>query len=420
MSKALGRFLSHKYGTHALRQSNPIMISTIRQFSLKSRPTRSTLISSSCRQISVPRAFNRGFQQIPVRSERGKRLIRYSRVLLALIGVFYGVSLGYPLAVVAYYSYMMQGVQKVPDSWPLNIRLLAWAAIGQEVEQNYVIAVRYYKSLIEELDKLVGPDEDVMNKPKSWLEGYADIKMRLGLVESWLGNDEDAKTFLLQGYIYGPGDKILKSKTAIVLSQLAAQEGHDEDAENLLKEAIQWVVPESIAIKFEDPSWCPEAPENLRISDPQIAAFMELGNFYAFDKRNLQRALTIFLSVARAMRNYKDAIELLEYKKDLPEYIDRHCYEAQLQSHISEVLWALGLYKDSIIWGEEAYVNAHSVGNITVECGMCAKLAASNLAKMYKQMGIEHSANKFEQVAEQEKVPLFNPSPNERWRVIFW
>jgi tetratricopeptide (TPR) repeat protein len=413
MNKAVGGLLIRSQN-RCISSNYSSSNTLVRLCSLNARPKLVNL------KIPPSATFSRGFQRIPVTSDRGKRLLRYSRVVLASIAVFYGMSLGYPLAVVTYYSYKMDHIQKIPDSWPTKIRLLAWGAVGQEQEENYVLALRYYKSVIEELEKLEGSDVDLMDKPKAWLAGYADIKIRIGLIQDMFGKDEDAKQALLEGYIYGAGDNGLKSQAAIALSRMAVEEGLVDDAENLLKEAIRWVVPESIGIKFEDPSWCPVVPENLRISEPQILAFMALGKFYAQGKRDLKQALTIFLSTQRAIQNYKVVIEASGAQRRRPQYDDPKCMNAQLQSHISEVLWAMKIPKDSIVWGEEAYQEAHNKSNKTVECGICAKATAMNLAKMYGKLGLQQSSDRFKHLAAEQKVLLFNASKSEKFRSHFW
>lgn len=297
---------------------------------------------------------------------------------------------------------------------------MAWGAMGQELEENYVIAERYYKSVLNDLENNEGPQADLMTKQAKWLAGYSDLKIRLGLIQDALNHDQEAKESLLTGYVYGAGSNILKSKAAIVLSRMASEEGLPDDAEGLLKDSVRFVVPESLAVKFDDPSWQPIVPENLQISDPQIEAFMALGKFYAQNKRDLPRALTIFLSTQRAIHNFRTSTDIKNARRRRDNYQDPKCLDAQLQSHISEVLWALGRRKDSITWAESAYYNAHLGSNTTVECGLCAKMSAQNLSKMYKTLGLESSAERFDHLANEQMVLPFNMTPSEKFNSLFW
>lgn len=341
------------------------------------------------RKILFQKQQIRGFKRITVTNPRNIKLLNISRKFLITVGAIYGAGITVAAGVYFYTTHTLEKIQPIPQDWTWKQKLMALAGANHHEEQRYPIVTTYYEKLINEL---VFPDDkmiDINEQTPQWLAGYADVAIRLGLSQEALGQREEAKDALFSGLSIPYGQKTLKNKAAVQLGKFELEDNNYNEAEKLFKEAIEYVSTlKGDKVEFINP-----------LSDEQVTGSMELGKLYVQQKK-LKQAFTLFLSLYKSLE-----------EKDIYSRIDgTKCYTQTTMSYISEILWALGNKKDGLIWGEASYHDSIPKSKQSVECGLCAKMAAKNTSIMYKNMKMDNEYQKFKQRAEDVQVLIANPS----------
>jgi tetratricopeptide (TPR) repeat protein len=313
------------------------------------------------------------------------------------------VSVGGFAAFHYYSTRKLEREQSTPSEWSFKTRLFVHSAVDHELAEDFGVAAQCYQNAIDSLVKdSDGNFIDINGKSKAWLAGYSDILIRLGVVQESLGKSQEAKDAINAGYSINLGSVEMKSKAAIQLGRYAVQDDHHTQAEQYFTDAIKYTAGPILLKAVEDAQGALIVPD-VALNESQLEPLIELGKLYAKQGR-YQEALSSLLSTLRGIRSSK-ARNINNPRSDF----DLLCREAIVMSYIGEILWALGNKRDAVVWAEGSYYEAWPKSHTIAECGLCAKMAAANVAKMYRKLGMNKESDEFYQLSDTQQVVELNP-----------
>jgi tetratricopeptide (TPR) repeat protein len=332
------------------------------------------------------------------------RLNLASKKFLLIVAALYSGALVTVGGIYWYTKHTLEKIQPVPDDWTFKQKLLGLAGANHHEEERYGIVLKYYEELVNELVlNEDGSVKDIDKKSPTWLAGYADIVLRLGLSQEKMGHCEDAKQALESGCSIPYGQKSLKAKGELQLGLYEKESGNFREAEKLIKKSIGYLLSKD---QITDNSGFVIVNKTTLLTDEQVTPLMELAKLYVAQKQ-LKEALNLFLSIQRGIKEHVRSMG------DSKHLADSKCLEPTVMSYVSEILWALNNKRDAIIWAEGSYHEANSKSRGRIECGLCAQMAANNISKMYKHFKMMDQSEEFKKLSENQYIAPINSRKKE-------
>lgn len=263
--------------------------------------------------------------------------------------------------------------QKIPTEWDVKTRAIVRAAVKHEQGSEPAVAAELYRMAIERLISV--PGFNINSKGAVWLHGYADVLIRLGLIESSLGNVADAKEALTAATSLPAGTRGLQVKSYLQLAEYEQDIGQKEE---LVLQAVKIAGGAEISTLLDNQIL--EIPSGLNVSDSLAESLVQLARVYSTNGK-YQDAFKLLLGTLRGLG-------------DKPAD-SSNCIRPLIKAYIGELLWALGSQKEALVWTEGSYYESYPTSRSKLECRDCAMIAASLTSKMYGHLGMTDNQRRF-------------------------
>lgn len=319
--------------------------------------------------------------------------------------------------------------QNIPFSLSWNDQLSAVKAIGKDdVLKSPRHAVKHYRRLLIDLAKEADPEIDFQEnlpdgsinyvvpllnphvllgqRKPAFSNFYIDIVLRYSKALLAKGRVQESRVMLKtvidnDDLFYRLGDAERVAQCCTMLSKLLPT---PKEKLHYLTRSFRMLKATFLRILVDDSTFIID--DDSRLTDELVTTLTGIASAYARESPHskqknqlLTDSLNIYLALLRNVSRVKDVIESNELTQASFPLFDCRLerlitINAELKAHISEVLWAKGLKKNAIAWGEEV------VDEIYFEHGKIAAITPiltnvlDNLTSMYIQTKDRQSAER--------------------------
>ncbi|ODV97902.1 hypothetical protein PACTADRAFT_185778 [Pachysolen tannophilus NRRL Y-2460] len=346
----------------------------------------------------------------------------------------------------------LQSIQDIPSSFNIWSRFnIREGLIKEEVNKDMKAANKEYLKALKNLsdqEQIAKYDEksnDFIILPMKTLKskndlrfvgGYCDLLLRYALTH---GNDQETEFIINQTLdiikefegnpkvhdigSYNLKNNALRTLASIMESQVDSGKFFKDEKKIYEKIEAYYINAVKLLIDKEHLQFEKDefgvVPKNTMISDNLLSSLLDLSLFYIDSKKDINKSLSILLSVLRSLQFKEDKLlSLKSSSQDFKRESELNALKNEkiplLKSNIAEILWSKKLFTDAIKFSQESCYESLISSKDNYNSAKISKNCFKNLYRMYEKLGDLENAKTFYEKYKEINIPYQNDARLKR------